>query len=49
MRASIQGPITLDQAPERCLRCESGTQPLCNKDGTVWVVLNGEIYNFQNT
>jgi len=25
----------------------TGHQPLCNEDETVWVVLNGEIYNFQ--
>lgn len=25
----------------------TGHQPLSNEDGTVWVVLNGEIYNFQ--
>ena len=24
-----------------------GHQPICNEDGTVWLVLNGEIYNFQ--
>ncbi len=24
----------------------TGDQPLCNEDGTVWTVFNGEIYNF---
>lgn len=24
----------------------TGQQPLCNEDGTVWIVFNGEIYNF---
>lgn len=25
----------------------TGRQPLCNEDGTVWIVFNGEIYNYQ--
>jgi asparagine synthase (glutamine-hydrolysing) len=25
----------------------TGKQPLCNEDGTVWIVFNGEIYNYQ--
>jgi asparagine synthase (glutamine-hydrolysing) len=24
----------------------NGRQPMCNEDGTVWIVFNGEIYNF---
>jgi asparagine synthase (glutamine-hydrolysing) len=24
-----------------------GHQPLCNEDGTIWIVFNGEIYNYQ--
>jgi asparagine synthase (glutamine-hydrolysing) len=26
----------------------TGHQPMCNEDGTVWIVFNGEIYNFKS-
>ena len=26
---------------------DAAAQPFCNEDGTVWIVFNGEIYNFQ--
>lgn len=26
----------------------AGHQPMCNEDGTIWIVFNGEIYNFQS-
>ena len=25
----------------------AGHQPMCNEDGTIWIVFNGEIYNHQ--
>lgn len=25
----------------------AGHQPMCNEDGSIWIVFNGEIYNFQ--
>src|SRR5436853_4634761 len=25
----------------------AGSQPMCNEDETVWIVFNGEIYNYQ--
>ena len=43
----IQGSIGLAARRLKIIDLERGHQPLSNEDGTVWIVFNGEIYNFQ--
>src|SRR5439155_24727652 len=40
------GPIGLASRRLSIIVLDTGKQPISNEDGTVWVVLNGEIYNF---
>jgi asparagine synthase (glutamine-hydrolysing) len=40
------GPIGLGHRRLSIIDLEGGHQPLANEDETVWVVFNGEIYNF---
>ena len=40
------GPAVLGHARLAVVDPENGTQPMSNEDDTVWVVFNGEIYNF---
>ena len=40
------GPCILGHARLAVVDKENGGQPMCNTDDTVWVVFNGEIYNF---
>lgn len=42
----VDGPIGLGHARLAILDLEGGAQPLSNEDGTVWVVFNGEIFNY---
>ncbi len=39
--------IGLGQRRLSVIDLQTGHQPLSNEDGTIWVILNGEIYNFQ--
>jgi asparagine synthase (glutamine-hydrolysing) len=40
------GPVGLGHRRLSIIDLNTGDQPMCNEDGTVWVVYNGEIYNF---
>jgi asparagine synthase (glutamine-hydrolysing) len=40
------GPLGLGHRRLSIIDLSTGDQPMCNEDGTVWVVYNGEIYNF---
>jgi asparagine synthase (glutamine-hydrolysing) len=42
----IDGAIGLGHRRLSIIDLATGDQPLSNEDGTVWVVFNGEIYNF---
>jgi asparagine synthase (glutamine-hydrolysing) len=41
------GRVGLGHARLSIIDLATGHQPLSNEDGTVWIVFNGEIYNFQ--
>ena len=43
----IDGPIVLGMRRLSIIDLEGGHQPIFNEDGSIGVVLNGEIYNFQ--
>lgn len=39
-------PVGLAHARLSIIDLTTGDQPICNEDGSVWVVFNGEIFNF---
>jgi len=44
----LSGPIGLGHRRLSIIDLSTGQQPLANEDGTVWIVFNGEIYNYQD-
>src|SRR5580698_2712627 len=41
------GQVGLGHRRLSIIDLNSGHQPLSNEDGTIWIVFNGEIYNYQ--
>jgi asparagine synthase (glutamine-hydrolysing) len=43
----VSGPVGLGFRRLSIIDLQTGHQPLSNEDGTVWIVFNGEIYNYK--
>jgi asparagine synthase (glutamine-hydrolysing) len=43
----LNGPIGLGSRRLSIIDLPGGHQPICNEDETVWIVYNGEIYNYK--
>lgn len=43
----VSGPVGFGFRRLSIIDLNTGHQPICNEDGTVWIVFNGEIYNYQ--
>ena len=43
----VSGPVGLGFRRLSIIDLNTGHQPISNEDGTVWIVFNGEIYNYQ--
>ena len=43
----VDGPLAMGMRRLSIIDVEGGHQPLCNEDGTVWLIANGEIYNYR--
>ena len=44
----VMGPVALGMTRLSIIDLSSGHQPISNEDGTIWIVFNGEIYNYQD-
>jgi asparagine synthase (glutamine-hydrolysing) len=43
----VSGPVGLGFRRLSIIDLQGGHQPLSNEDGSIWIVFNGEIYNYQ--
>ncbi len=43
----VNGPVGIAMRRLSIIDLSGGAQPICNEDKTVWIVFNGEIYNFR--
>jgi len=43
----VRGSVGLGNRRLSIIDLPGGKQPICNEDGTIWIVLNGEIYNYR--
>ena len=42
----LDGPVGLGHRRLSIIDLETGHQPLANEDKTIWIVYNGELYNY---
>lgn len=42
----LSGPVALGHRRLSIIDLATGRQPLCNEDGSIWIVYNGELYNY---
>src|SRR5262249_62351796 len=46
--AHLDGPVAIGMRRLSIIDVAGGHQPLSNEDGTLWLVANGEIYNYRD-
>ncbi len=44
----VEGPVGIGMRRLSIIDLQTGKQPISNEDETVWIVFNGEIYNYQD-